>query len=68
MNALEDLAHASIDAGRLEEAKSYLQRLDPFLSANSNRLDALDVTFAQGRIAAANHDKRTQNHFSARSK
>ncbi|MGA7244329.1 MAG: CHAT domain-containing protein [Terracidiphilus sp.] len=56
VNALEDLAHASIDAGRLEEAKGYLQQLRTLFGPNSNRLDALDVVFAQGRIAAATRD------------
>jgi CHAT domain-containing protein len=55
VNTLEDLAHASIDAGKLEEANGYLQQLGPLLSADSNRLDALDVTLAQARIAAASH-------------
>ncbi len=56
VNDLEVLAHASIDAGKLEEANGYLQQLSPLLSANSNRLDALDVAFAQARIAAAKHN------------
>ncbi len=55
VNVLEDLGHAAIDAGKLEEANSYLHQLSPLLSASSNRLDALDVTFAQARIAAASH-------------
>ena len=58
VNTLEDLAHASIDAGKLEEAKGYLQQLGPLLSANSNQLDALDVAFAQARIAAASRDEK----------
>jgi CHAT domain-containing protein/Tfp pilus assembly protein PilF len=58
VNTLEDLAHASIDAGKLEEANGYLQQLGPFLSANSNRLDELDVTLAQGRIAAAKRNDK----------
>jgi CHAT domain-containing protein len=56
VNALEVLAHASIDAGKLDEAKRYLQQLGPLVTDNNNRLDALDVTFAQARIAAANHN------------
>jgi CHAT domain-containing protein/tetratricopeptide (TPR) repeat protein len=56
VNALEDLAHASIDAGKLEEAKGYLGQLNPLLSANGNRLDKLDMTFAQARIAAASRN------------
>ena len=58
VNDLEVLAHASIDAGKLEEASEYLQRLKPLLVANNNRLDALDVMFAQARIAAARQDSK----------
>jgi CHAT domain-containing protein len=57
VNALEVLAHASIDAGKLDEAKRYLQQLGPLVTDNNNRVDALDVTFAQARIAAANHNQ-----------
>ncbi len=56
VNTLEDLAHASIDAGRIDEAKLYLFQLDNLLKAGSNRLDELDVTLARARIAAAEHD------------
>jgi CHAT domain-containing protein len=64
VNTLEDLAHASIDADKLEEAKGYLQQLGPLLSENSNRLDALDVTLAQARIAAASgNDKDAEALF-----
>ncbi len=49
MNTLEDLAHASIDAGKLEDANGYLQQLGLLLSANSNRLDALYVTLGAGQ-------------------
>jgi CHAT domain-containing protein len=55
INTLEDLAHASIDAGKLDEANGYIQQLAPLVSANNNRLDVLDVRFAQARIAAASH-------------
>jgi CHAT domain-containing protein/Tfp pilus assembly protein PilF len=54
-NALEDLANVSIDAGRLEEAQDYLQQLGALLGSNGNRVDALDVAFAQARISVANH-------------
>ena len=53
VNALEDLAHVSIDAGRLDSAEAYLQQLEPLVQPDGNRLDALDVIFAKGRIAAA---------------
>ena len=58
VNALEDLAQASIDAGKLVEANSYLQQLGPLLTANSNHLDTLDVTFAQARIATASRNDK----------
>jgi CHAT domain-containing protein/Tfp pilus assembly protein PilF len=58
VNTLEDLTHASIDAGKLEEANAYLRQLEPLLRANGNRLDALYVTLAQARIAAASHYER----------
>ncbi len=64
VNTLEDLAHASIDAGKLKEADGYLQKLEPLLRANGNRLDALDVTLAQARIAAANHNNTSAESLS----
>jgi CHAT domain-containing protein/Tfp pilus assembly protein PilF len=57
VNALVDIARGSIDAGRFEEAEGYILQLDPFVRANGNRLDALDVMLIQGRIAAAKHDR-----------
>ena len=58
VDLLEDLAHASIDAGQLNEAKEYLQRLTPLLRVNVSRLDALDTALAQGRLAAAQRQDR----------
>lgn len=55
VNSLEDLAHVSIDDGKIDEAERYIQQLEPLVQANGNRLDALDVIFAKGRIAAAQH-------------
>ncbi|MFZ0272828.1 MAG: CHAT domain-containing protein [Acidobacteriaceae bacterium] len=52
INSLESLAHISIALGRVEEAEGYLRQLDPMIRANDNRLDALDVMLARGRIAA----------------
>ncbi|WP_348264808.1 CHAT domain-containing protein [Telmatobacter sp. DSM 110680] len=63
INTLEDLTHASIDAGNLDEASGYAQQLGPLLSANNNRLDTLDVTFAQARIAAATHQNNDAEHL-----
>jgi CHAT domain-containing protein len=56
INSLEDLAHVSIEAGKAEDASAYVQQLEPRLRANGNRLDALDVMLAQGRIASARRE------------
>jgi CHAT domain-containing protein len=64
VNSLEDLAHASIDAGRIDEASAYVQQLDPLVGGNGNRLDALDVMLAEGRIAEARReDQRAEVLF-----
>jgi len=55
VNSLENLSHIAIAENRLEDARTYLQQLEPLLHANGNRLDALDVTLAEARIAAASH-------------
>ncbi|HEX4311406.1 MAG TPA: CHAT domain-containing protein [Acidobacteriaceae bacterium] len=53
INSLESLAHISIELNRVDEADGYLRQVDPLVQANRNRADALDVTLARGRIAAA---------------
>jgi CHAT domain-containing protein/tetratricopeptide (TPR) repeat protein len=53
INSLEDLAHVCIQEGKLDEADGYLRQVDPLIRVNGNRLDALDVMLARGRIAAA---------------
>jgi CHAT domain-containing protein len=53
VNALEDLAHTSIDAGKLDEAGAYIDQVSPMVKAAGNHVDALDVMLAQARIAAA---------------
>ncbi|HEX4038826.1 MAG TPA: CHAT domain-containing tetratricopeptide repeat protein [Acidobacteriaceae bacterium] len=64
VNSLEDLAHISIQLNRLDEADTYLRQLDPLLAANANRLDALDVTLARGRIAAGRRqDQQAEQLF-----
>ncbi len=55
-NALEDLAHLSIDRGKLPEAQGYLDELEHQLTPGSPHLDALDVMLSRGRIAATNHE------------
>ncbi len=64
VNALEELAHASVDSGKLEEANGYVQQLAPLVSASGNRLDELVVMFAQARIAAASrHNEDAEGLF-----
>ncbi len=66
VNSLESLAHLAIDDGNPDEAAGYLQQLDPLIRANGNRLDALDLTLAQARIAAARHqDQQAETLFRA---
>ena len=64
VNSLEDLAHASVQNRKLDEAEEYLQLVDPLIRANGNRLDALDVMLARGRIAAARRqDEQAESLF-----
>ena len=66
VNALEDLAHTSIDAGKLDEATAYIDQLTPLVSASGNRLDALDVMLAQAKIAIARRqDRQAETIFRA---
>ena len=66
VNALEDLAHASIDAGKLDEASAYIGQVNPLVSSSGNHLDALDVMLAQARIAAARRqDQQAEAIFRA---
>lgn len=66
VNLLEDLAHTSIDAGNLDEAATYVQQLAPLVQASGNRLDILDVQFAQARLAASRHqDQQAESLFRA---
>jgi CHAT domain-containing protein len=50
--ALEYLAFASVDAGRLAEADAYLDQLSPLIQAESDHGDQLWAELARGRIAA----------------
>ncbi|HEY2469407.1 MAG TPA: CHAT domain-containing protein [Terracidiphilus sp.] len=56
ISSLEDLSHASIDAGKLDDADNYLKQLDPLILGGSNMLDVLDVALARGRLAALRRD------------
>lgn len=55
---LQDLAYASVDAGRLEEASAYLDRLDPLVKASGNQGDAAIGRMVRAEIAAARHQDR----------
>ena len=53
VTALEDLAHISIDIGNLDEASAFINQVTPLIGVKGNRLDALDILLAQGKMAAA---------------
>jgi CHAT domain-containing protein/Tfp pilus assembly protein PilF len=61
--ALEELAYAAIDAGRLEEADTYLDQLDPLAEGSGTRSrESLVIKLARGRIAAARRqDQQAEN-------
>jgi CHAT domain-containing protein len=63
INSLEDLAQASIDAGKQDEASSCLEQLDPILRVSGNHLDELDVTLAKGRMAARRNDPEAEDYL-----
>jgi CHAT domain-containing protein len=64
VNTLEDLAHVSIEAGNLQDATAYVEQVMPLVRTNGNPLDALDVSLAQGRIAAAQRqDQKAETIF-----
>ena len=66
INSLEDLAHLSIEMGNLNQASNYITQLTPLVRATENRLDDLDVTLAQGEIAAARRqDQQAETIFKA---
>jgi CHAT domain-containing protein len=66
ITASEDLAYVSVEAGRPNEADTYLNQLKPLLTENGNRLDALDVTLVRGKIAAARRqDSQAEELFRA---
>ena len=52
VNALEVLAHASVSAGRVEDAETYLRQLEPMVASGQNRVDQLYILLARARIAA----------------
>jgi CHAT domain-containing protein len=58
IDALEDLADASIDAGNLDEANAYIDQVTPLANASGRRLDALVLMLEQARVAAARRQDR----------
>lgn len=63
VNSLESLAHISIELGELNDADDSLRQLEPLVSGGGNRLDALDVTLARGRLAAARRQDQAAEAF-----
>ena len=56
ITALEELAHVALQGGSPDRAEPYLDRVEPLVQANGNRLDALAVILARGKSAALRHD------------
>jgi CHAT domain-containing protein len=56
-NALEDLAHNSVETGKLDEASAYLDQVSPLVSAGGNLLRT-NVMVTRGMLAAARHEYR----------
>jgi CHAT domain-containing protein len=52
VNALEDLAEISVEAGKLDEADAYIAQLTPMETANGDHLSANDL-LTRGKLAAA---------------
>jgi CHAT domain-containing protein/Tfp pilus assembly protein PilF len=57
VNALEDLAQVSVDAGRLDEADTYIAQVTSMESAGGGRLSA-NVLLTEGMLAAARHQNQ----------
>jgi CHAT domain-containing protein len=58
IDALEDLAHTSIDAGKLDKASAYIDQVAPLVRASRNRLDDMVLMLAQAKVAAARRQDR----------
>jgi len=63
VNVLEDLAHVSIDMGRLDDAQQYLSEVRPLVNTSGNNLDAAYIALAEGRLAAARHQGNADELF-----
>jgi len=65
VNALEDLAQVSVDAGNLDETGAYIDQVTPMELADGGHLSA-NVLLTQGMLAAARrHDQQAQSLFRA---
>jgi len=64
VTALEDLAHLYVAAGRPDEASVYVDQVAPLAQANGNRVDALVITLARGKVALArHHNQEAETNF-----
>ncbi|HEY1577341.1 MAG TPA: CHAT domain-containing protein [Terracidiphilus sp.] len=64
INALEELSHVLADTGNLSAAEGYLNQLEPLVLLGGNRLDALEIELAKGRIALIQHqDPEAERRF-----
>ena len=57
VDALEDLAQVSVDAGKLDETSAYIAQVTPMELAGGGRLSA-NVLLTQGMLAAARREDR----------
>ncbi len=64
-NSLGDLAQLSVETGKLEDARTYLDQVTPMASAGDNRLSA-NIMLTKGMLAAALHqDRQAETLFRA---
>lgn len=66
LDALEDLAHLSVETGNLTAAGAYIARVTPLARASGNSLDISYVSLAKGKLAAARReDAQAESLFRA---
>jgi CHAT domain-containing protein/tetratricopeptide (TPR) repeat protein len=64
VNALEDLAHVSVENGKVDEASAYIDQVTPMERAGGNRQDALDLMLTRGMLAASRRqDQQAESLF-----
>lgn len=62
----ELIAYALAEEGKVDEASHFIDQVTPKVRASGNRLDALDVMLASGKIAVARHnDEQAKEIFHA---